>query len=200
MQDLISRREFLKSTAKYSLVAATSIYVPSLQAGFWSAFNLHPGRIVAGFLFDQFLPVVVKWVWDGVSNLFSGSHYSYSSSSYSSLMSEQELNHAAYKAAIVVLGVADYEVHRQRQLKLLLNNAIDTNRFLLIRDYLRDEKISLKTADQEISYKVGLDLEPDDLLTIDYFVMGKNQAQHYQNLEEITKVNVFKQWSTGGRL
>jgi hypothetical protein len=101
------------------------------------------------------------------------------------------------KAAIVTLGVADYEKHRLRQLRLLLNDVVDTHRFGLIRNYLRDEKIALKTADTEISYPVGLDLEPDDLFTVDYFVMGEQQGRHYQNLEDITKVNIFKQWYAG---
>lgn len=191
------RRDFLKTVGRYSIAGVGYCYLPTAQAGIWSLLKLHPVRFVAGLIFNEVAPILVRWAVGGVVDLFSGHRSSYGSTSYGALTNEAQFNHPAYKAAIVTLGVADFEKHRQRQLRLLLNDAVDTERFGLVVHYLRDERISLKTAGTEISYLAGLDLEPDDLFTLDYFVMGDQPARHYKALENITKVDVFKQWRTG---
>lgn len=198
-----NRREFLKTCGKYSLTVGSALYLPTVQANccrlsWWSIFKIQPARIVAGLIFDQVAPVAVRWVANGVSSLMSGSYSSsYGNLSYGGLASESTFNHPAYKAAVVVLGVADYEAHRQRQLRLLLNDAVNVQRFGLIRDYFRDEKVLLKAIDKDLPYRVGMDFEPDDLFMLDYFEHSTYQAQHYKNLEEITQTTVFKQWYTG---
>ena len=157
----LTRREFIISMSQFSLTGVALCYLPLAQAdccrlSWWSIFRLQPARIIAGLIFDEVAPVAVRWVASGVSDLFSGHYSIYDSEAYKSLTNETLFNHPAYKAAIVTLGVADYEKHRQRQIRLLLNNAVDYNRFNLIRDYLREEKIALKTSDQEISYPIGV--------------------------------------------
>lgn len=192
MEDL-DRREFLKSAGRISIVAATVCHVPTAQADGLSLIAIHPVRYVAGLIFDALAPVLVRWAVNGVIELIKGNTNICGFVQRNEVTKEKQFNHPAYKAAVVTLGVADYEQHRQRQLRLLLRENIDIDRFNLVRDYLRHEKISLKTTDMLISDTVGIDLEPDDLFRVEYFVMRSNDARHYRALEKITKVNVFKQ-------
>jgi hypothetical protein len=99
MKDL-NRRDFLKSVGQYSLAGTAAYYLPAVHAdccrlSWWSMFKLQPARIIAGLVFDEVAPVLVRWAANGVFELFSGSYRSYGSASYGALASETHFNHPA---------------------------------------------------------------------------------------------------------
>lgn len=193
-----SRREFLKKTASGLIVCSVPLLPNIAQANsnHWlSLSRLTPQRIIGGLIFDMVASVLLDVGAKAVDNLFSGS-YSRSSLTYHSSVSSAvrggDFSADNYKASVVILGVADYERYKQDRIKLMLNRQQDEKRFLSLAQYLKDEKIKIKTKESEVSFSVRNYLEPNDLFSIEYFFAKGRMTQHYQNMENITNVTAFK--------
>jgi len=199
----LSRRDFVRLTigSGLSLAALPHLahasswdYVKSsVRVAFFTS-RLHPGRFVAGVIFDGIYEVLVKPLTISAYNTFVDSmgNSRPELTSYQQLPRGEILNPFHYKAAIVVYGVADYEEYKKNQIKIKLTRDIDLNRFAQIRDYLNDEKIRFRTKSSHLVSTVGHDLEPDELFDTEYFIYGKNEETHISNILSLTKNNVFK--------
>lgn len=206
----VKRRQLILGTA--SGLALVALPIPQSHAGFWGdMLRVAPQRIIGGLIFDAVKVVLVevgKWA---INTLFnntatnSQSRLYYASSSpspsyHKSVSSIPDVKPSfdveAYKASVVMTGIADYERYKelenQRKVKLLLSNDVDKERFTKLIEYLRDEKVSIKTPDFEVSRRVGRYTEPNDLVSVDYFVADKFIKEHFKNMEEITGAGVFR--------
>lgn len=197
MAEQVNRRQFLA----YGVAGAASLVIPvgAAQAAspmdVFTLMRLHPVRFVAGLVFDVAMAVVVEFAKDAiVAALRDGNRPVVALGRSSGTERASEFQHANYKASVVVLGVADYEAYRARQLRLLLNNPQQMQRYQVALDYLRDERIRIKLADREYSQPAGADTVPDDLFTMDYFQMDNHQEQHYRNLLAATGTSAFDDW------
>lgn len=195
----ISRRKFITYTAASTaglLISPTSTVI-ARDTDVLSLMRLHPVRFVAGLVFDIFKSVIVELAKDAiVSALYSGHRPTDIKLGTSDGMeSVGDFKHPNYKASAVILGVSDYEAHRKRKLKLLLESELQADRFSKLVEYLRDEKIRIKTSEMEYSYPVEFDIEPDDLFMLDYFQMDSHAEAHYKNLIELTGSTAFREWS-----
>jgi len=195
----ISRRKFIAYTTASTagLLISSNSAVIARDADVFSLMRLHPVRFVAGLVFDIFRSVVVELAKDAiVSALYSGHRPTGVRLANSHGMeSVGDFKHPNYKASAIILGVSDYEAHRRRKLKLLLESELQGNRFRKLVEYLRDERIRIKTSEMEYSYPIGLDIEPDDLFMLDYFQIRSNTETHYKNLIDLTGSTAFKEWS-----
>lgn len=194
----INRRDFLKKTASGLVLCSTPLLtnIAHARENHWlSLSRLTPQRIIGGFVFDLIAAVLVEVGKNALQNLLNGS-YARSSLTYHSSVSSAvrggDFSADNYKASVVILGVADYERYKQDKIKLMLNRQQDTQRFLLLTQYLKDEKIKIKTRNSEVSFSVGNYLEPNDLFSIEYFVAKGHMTQHYKSMEQITNVTTFK--------
>lgn len=191
----INRRQFLA----YSAAGAAGLLLPTQavanSADIESLTRLHPVRFVAGLVLDVAKAVVVEFAKDTVVAALRDGHFpSITLGSTSGTESAADFRHANYKASAVVLGVADYEAYKERQLRLMLKDKEQQARYQSTLDYLKSEGIRVKLADWEISQPIGA-FSPDDLFTLDYFQMDKHQEDHYRNLIAATKTTAFEHWS-----
>ncbi len=99
-----------------------------------------------------------------------------------------------YKSSIVTLGLADYQRSNQKN-EILLKSHEHKQKFNNLIHYLRENKISVKTVNSEVSHKVGIDMTPDNLLNVEYFVAQNNVSmiEHYAEIEKILGTTVFEQ-------
>ena len=194
------RRDFLK----YSAVTTTTVIFPQLVQSnefsrlvkmAWYCSKLNPVRFVAGLIFDEVKEIFLKPLGKSAFNhfLYGGVVYSSSLSSYSrssSAVTSPSISHEAYKASIVVYGVADYQKYKEEQIKLELQRSNDIERFEQIVDYMAQNHFKLKLYNTDKTILVGKYFEPNDLFNIDY-ISVKNQNIHIKQLLKETSNKSF---------
>jgi hypothetical protein len=199
----LSRRQFLAAgmAGVASLALPQRVQARSIDLGYVSQFN--PTRFIAGLLLDAAKAVLVQEASDMVVNaLLDGKKwesYKETLSTCAGFCGEKPLRHDNYKAAVVVLGVVDYQAwkerERQRQLEVLLKDTAQMQRFQAALDYLRDEKIEVQLAGMEYAKKLGKDVTPDALLSVQGAIAGgRDQLQHYAGLIDATGTTAFNKW------
>ncbi|MCI5129872.1 MAG: hypothetical protein D3907_15625 [Candidatus Electrothrix sp. AUS3] len=160
--------------------------------------------MIAGLIFDVGKSVVVSLVSDAIVDRLSQRHYSRSeayrsfssntrSIGLSSLGNEPHFTPVPYKASVITLGIADYELHPRRKIKMKIEDAAEQQRFATVLQYLQDERIKIKIAEMEYA-KPANDLrllEPDDLLTLERWHLRQHQETHLLNLIAATGVSAF---------
>jgi hypothetical protein len=200
--ELMQRRTFMK----YSMVTGATVMFPEMATANWFTKSvktalycsrLHPVRFVSGLIFDKVSEVYLEPLAKKAFNHFWNGHsFSKSSLSYYSSLSSisSSGDYEEYKASTVIDGVADYEKYKENQkekLRLLLTQEIDTRRFDLIRQYLKDEKVKIKLYDRPTYFKVGNDLEVNSFFNVKHLVFNKHEKIHHEKLLELTENTAF---------
>ncbi len=192
---MMKRRTFVKYSIATSaitifpqLVSANKFYDAVTVA--YYASKLNPVRLIAGLIFDRIAEVYVEPLTKQAFNDFlAGKSITKSSLNYydkSSVTKFKEIEHERYKASVVVYGVADYELYKQKQLNLQLKGKYDKKRFAQINQYLKEEKVKLKLYNRDTTFRVGNDLEPNDLFNIQHIIYGKTSDKQV-HIEELLK-------------
>ncbi|MCI5149489.1 MAG: hypothetical protein D3916_08895, partial [Candidatus Electrothrix sp. MAN1_4] len=156
----LTRRQFMA----YTVVGAAGLMLPAVgEAGLWScikyAARLQPTRLIAGLIFDVGKAVVVSLVADAIVDSLSSRRYSRSAAyrnfgsgtrsiGLSSLKNES-FRPVPYKASVITLGIADYELHPKRKIKMKIESEAEKRRFATVLRYLQDEKIKIKITDMK---------------------------------------------------
>ncbi len=206
MKSELTRRDVMT----YAAVSAAGLLLPAAgEAGLLScvkyAARLQPTRLIAGLIFDVGKAVVVKVASEAIIKSLSQRHYSrsealadfgsqISTSSRSELTNETSVQPVPYKASVITLGIADYELHPKRKIKMQLNSEAELLRFQTVLRYLQDKKIKIKIADMEYAIpadEFGDSLEPDDLLTLERWHLKGDQEAHVKELIAATGVSAF---------
>lgn len=193
----------------YAAVGAAGLMLPADgEAGVWNcikyAARLQPTRLIAGLIFDVGKAVVVSLVSDAIVSSLSSRHYSRSaayrsfgsstrSTGVGSLGNETDFKPVPYKASVITLGIADYELHPQRKIKMELNSEAERQRFGTVLRYLQDEKIRIQIGEMEYARPANefRFLEPDDLLTLNSWDLAGEQERHVRELIAETRVSAF---------
>lgn len=204
-QKKMTRRQFMTYTA----VGAAGLMLPVVsEARMWNwiryAARLQPTRLLAGLIFDVGKAVVVSLVSDAIVDSLSSRRYSRSvaysrfgsgvrSIGLSSLGNERDFRPIPYKASVITLGIADYELHPKRKIKMELTSEAEKQRFATVLRYLQDERIRIKIADMGYAKPANEfgEIEPDDLLTLDRWHLQQHQETHLRNLITATGVSAF---------
>ena len=201
---LLTRRQFMAYTA----AGAAGMMLPAVgEAGIWNcikyAAKLQPTRLIAGLIFDVGKAVVVSLVSDAIVDSLSSRRYSrstayrnFGSSTRSiglSSLKNESFKPVPYKASVITLGIADYELHPKRKIKMKIESEEERRRFATVLRYLQDEKIKIKIADMKYAKPANelRYLEPDDLLTLERWHLRQYQETHVQNLIAATGVSAF---------
>ncbi|CAK8712684.1 Tat (Twin-arginine translocation) pathway signal sequence [Candidatus Electronema halotolerans] len=203
MKNELTRRDLLTYTA----ISAAGLLLPAAsEAGIWSwIIRLQPTRLLAGLIFDVAEAVVVSLVADAIVNNLSHRHYSRAEAYQSfgsnlsfpelrSLGNETNFKPVPYKASVITLGIADYELHPQRTFKMQINSEAEKQRFHTVLDYLEREKIKIKIAGMGYAKPANefeKRLEPDDLLTLERWQLHGDQEAHVKELIAATGVSAF---------
>lgn len=197
----MQRREFLH----YGVMGTAVMVFPQLLSGQGEfkkmvkgaiyCSKLNPVRFVAGLVFDEVKEVYLKPLVKSAFNEFvNGKSLPKSSLAYydsGSVLSANSIAHEPYKASVVVYGVADYELYKQKEVRLELKRSYDKDRFIQIQQYLKDTQAQLQLYNRDMPFVAGSDLEPNDLFNLDYIVFKSHQQKHYQNLLEVTNNRIF---------
>lgn len=203
-QKELTRRQFMAYTA----VGAAGLMLPAVgEAGIWScikyAARLQPTRLIAGLIFDLGKAVVVSLVSDAIVNSLSSRHYS-RSAAYRDFgsgvrtvglgsLEHETFRPVPYKASVITLGIADYELHPKRKIKMELTGEAEKQRFWTVLRYLQDERIRIQIGEMEYARPANefRFLEPDDLLTLQSWDLAGEQERHVQELITATGVSAF---------
>lgn len=197
----IGRRDLLKAGVAGVILYNTPSIAHANLTDHWNIISrLSPQRIISGFVFEAVSVIVVEIVKDAIYYLRNHdfSNLKMNASVNSVIRNDNHYyNFEDYKASVAMLGEADYRIYQKNRInriKLMLNDVRDEQRFSLLVQYLRDNKIYIKTKNSEVSFLVGRDTEPDDLLSIEYFRKPgvRDMSRHYKEIEEITKTKIFK--------
>ncbi|CAK8725668.1 hypothetical protein H206_02716 [Candidatus Electrothrix aarhusensis] len=203
-QKELTRRQFMAYTA----VGAAGLMLPAVgEAGIWTciryAARLQPTRLIAGLIFDLGKAVVVSLVSDAIVNSLSSRHYSrsaayrdFGSSTRSvglSSLKEESFTPVPYKASVITLGIADYELHPKRKIRMKIEDEAEKQRFETVLRYLQDERIRIQIGEMEYARPANeyRFLEPDDLLTLQSWDLAGEQERHVQELITATGVSAF---------
>jgi hypothetical protein len=206
MKNELTRRDLLTYTA----ISAAGLLLPAAsEAGIWSCIKyvarLQPTRFIAGLIFDVGKAVVVDLASDAIVSSLSSRHYSRSAVAdfgysvgtnrrLSALADENNFKPVPYKASVITLGIADYELHPQRTFKMQINGEAEKQRFQTVLDYLEREKIKIKIAGMGYAKPANefeKRLEPDDLLTLERWQLHGDQEAHVKELIAATGVSAF---------
>ena len=136
-QKELTRRQFMACTAVG-------------EAGIWNcikyAAKLQPTRLIAGLIFDVGKAVVVSLVSDAIVNSLSSHRYSrstayrdFGSSTRSiglSSLENETFSPVPYKASVITLGIADYELHPKRKIRMKIESEEERRRFATVLRYL----------------------------------------------------------------
>ncbi len=197
-----SRRRFICSSAALFGGALIPSVTPALNMNYLQIQRLHPVRFIAGLVFNLAQAVVIKVVADEIVQALKqhdmqllAKQARLETCDHGICIEGSNFQHPNYKASMVVLGVANYEAHKERQLRLLMEDQAQQERIRDTLQYLRDERIDVRLHGDLYSRRVSLDTEPDDLFTLDYLLMASHQEQHYMNLIDITGTQAFKGWN-----
>ncbi|CAK8724766.1 Tat (Twin-arginine translocation) pathway signal sequence [Candidatus Electrothrix laxa] len=201
----LTRRQFMAYTA----VGAAGLMLPAVgEAGIWTciryAARLQPTRLIAGLIFDVGKAVVVSLVSDAIVSSLSSRRYSRSvaysrfgsgtrGTGLGSLKNERDFTPVPYKASVITLGIADYELHPKRKIKMALTGDAEKQRFGTVLRYLQDERIRIQIGQMEYARPANefRFLEPDDLLTLQSWDLVGEQERHVQELITATGVSAF---------
>ncbi len=198
-----SRRQFLAASMAGVATLSLPTLVQARGVDLTLLTQLNPSRFIAGLLLSIAKSVIVQQASDAIVDaLVDGKkweQYKHTLSTCAGLCGHETLRPDNYKAAIVVMGVADYHAYkereRQRQLELLLSDQAQMQRFQNALDYLRDEHIEVQLANMEYARVLGADVTPDKLLSVQgNLAAGRDQLQHYAGLIEATGTTAFNQW------
>ena len=203
MANTLSRRQFLAA----SMMGVATVSLPALVQARGTDValltQLSPSRFMAGLLLSIAKSVIVQQASDAIVDaLVDGKkweQYKHTLSTCAGLCGRETLRPDNYKAAIVVMGAADYHAYkereRQRQLELLLGDKAQMQRFQNALDYLRDEHIEVQLANMEYAKVLGANVTPDQLLGIQgNLAAGRDQVQHYAGLIDATGTTAFNHW------
>ncbi|WPD23132.1 MAG: hypothetical protein SD837_00940 [Candidatus Electrothrix scaldis] len=203
-QNKLTRRQFMTYTA----VGAAGLMLPEVsEAGIWScikyAARLQPTRLIAGLIFDVGKAVVVSLVADAIVDSLSNRRYS-RSEAYRSFgsntgsiglasLENETFRPVPYKASVITLGIADYELHPKRKIKMKIESEAERRRFQTVLRYLQDERIRIQIGEMEYARPANeyRFLEPDDLLTLQSWDLAGEQERHVQELITATGVSAF---------
>ncbi|MCW5212986.1 hypothetical protein VU04_08750 [Desulfobulbus sp. TB] len=203
-QKKMTRRQFMTYTA----VGTAGLMLPVVsEAGMWNwiryAARLQPTRLLAGLIFDVGKAVVVSLVSDAIVDSLSSRRYS-RSAAYSRFgssvrtvglgsLEKESFRPVLYKASVITLGIADYELHPKRKIKMELTSEAEKQRFATVLRYLQDERIRIKIADMGYAKPANEfgEIEPDDLLTLERWHLQQHQETHLRNLIAATGVSAF---------
>lgn len=201
----MQRRTFMKysaltsTTAIFPQLASANKFTDAVAVALYAS-KLNPVRLIAGLIFDKIAEVyVVPLAKQAFNSFLSGGSVSKSSLSYhdsSSVLNAKTIKYEPYKASVVVYGVADYELYKQKQINLQLKQKYDKERFAQINQYLKDEKAKLKLYNRDTTFSVGTDLEPNDLFNIDYISYGgkvTDKKVHIKELLNLTNNSAFSE-------
>jgi hypothetical protein len=159
--------------------------------------------LIAGLIFDLGKAVVVSLVSDAIVNSLSSRHYSrsaayrdFGSSTRSvglSSLKEESFTPVPYKASVITLGIADYELHPKRKIRMKIEDEAEKQRFETVLRYLQDERIRIQIGEMEYARPANeyRFLEPDDLLTLQSWDLAGEQERHVQELITATGVSAF---------
>ena len=198
-----SRRRFLANSGSALTLALAG---GPAHASRLQLLRLHPSRFIAGLVFDVAYAVFVRLAKDVVvqmvqsgsrSGLLSSASLRASVIAPVRIQPELVFDMAAYKASIVTLGIVDYEVHRRKQIKLLLREANDDQmrRFEETRLYLHRERVPLVPDGKNLSFLVERDTSFDEILSTRAVDLPESDRQrHVENLISATGVNVFQSY------
>ncbi|WYD79346.1 MAG: hypothetical protein V8K32_08480 [Candidatus Electrothrix gigas] len=207
-QSTLTRRQFMSYTA----ASAMGIILPScvesrIMNRSMYLTKLQPTRFIAGLFYDFGKAVVVTMVSNYTAKLLSSHQYSPEdakrlldtlgirshSAGLGSLINEHDFKPPLYKASVITLGISNYELHSKRKFKMKLTGEEEKQRFRIVLQYLRDEKIKIKIAGMDYARPANEfdSLEPDDLLTLERWDLERHQEQHVLNLIAATKVSAF---------
>jgi len=151
--------------------------------------KLNPARFVGGIIYDELKPIIIDPLGDYLAGLFfDGKEISPNQLSYVA-MSEarsKSIEHNPYKASIVILDEdkTSYRIKSNRDVEIELKRDYELNKFASIHQYLKDEKIKVRTYNSAYSSELGNDFTPDEMLNIESIALGRRKERH---LEEILK-------------
>ena len=157
--------------------------------------KLNPVRFIGGIIYDELKPIIIDPLTDYLAGLFfGGKHISPSQLRYVA-MSEarsRSIEHNPYKASIVVLDEdkTGYRVKKNREVEIELKRNYELNKFANIQQYLRDEKIKVKTYNG-IADTIGNDFTPNEMLNIETISFGKYADAHLEEILKATNNNTF---------
>ncbi|MCI5209902.1 MAG: hypothetical protein D3910_14160 [Candidatus Electrothrix sp. ATG2] len=204
-QSILTRRQFMVYTA----ASAAGVILPGhAESGMLSCIiyltRLQPTRFITGLLYDFGKAVVVTMVSNHIAKQLSSHQYSPEdakrlfgagsrSSGLGSLVNEHHFQPPLYKASVITLGIGNYELHSKRKFKMKLTREAEKQRFRIVLQYLRDEKIKIKIAGMDYALPANKfdSLEPDDLLTLERWHLERHQEKHVLNLIAATEVSAF---------
>ena len=110
---------------------------------------------------------------------------------------ETHFYHPAYKAIVERLGLSNAEYDAQRIVKLNITDEAQLIRFEAMQRYLMDNRIRVVLAGDSYSHPVTTKTTPDDLFTLNDFVLDYNEPRrqlHLEKMIEITDSSAFKRW------
>ena len=203
-QGQLTRRQFMAYTA----AGAAGMMLPAVgEAQIWNcikyAAKLQPTRLIAGLIFDVGKAVVVSLVSDAIVDSLSSRRYSRSTAyrdfGFStrsiglSSLGNESFRPVPYKASVITLGIADYELHPKRKIKMKIESEAEERRFATVLRYLQDERIRIQIGEMEYARPANeyRFLEPDDLLTLQSWDLAGEQERHVQELITATGVSAF---------
>lgn len=150
--------------------------------------KLNPARFVGGMIYDELKPIIVDPIVAYLEEFFKGEYISASQLQYVAMSEarKQSIEYNPYKASIVILDrdKTGYTVHNNKDIEIELKRKYELDKFAVIHEYLRDEKIKVKTYNSAYSSELGSDFTPNEMLSIESIVLGKSKNRH---LEEMLK-------------
>jgi len=176
-------------------------FVDAVEVAYYAS-KLNPVRLIAGLIFDRIAEAYVEpLAKNALDNLLDGGSVSKDTLNFYSSSSPQikspKIEVEPYKASVVVYSRYDrtnFTINRRKEIELELINRYDKERFALIHQYLKDEKLQVKFYNNITTSTVGHDLTPSDLFNIDYIAYGENQKNtHIAQLLKNTNNHAFRE-------
>lgn len=158
--------------------------------------KLNPARFVGGIIYDELKPIIIDPLTEYLEDLFlKGKYISASQLNYVAMseVRKQSIEHNPYKASIVVLDEdkTSYRIKSNKDIEIELQRNYELNKFSAIHEYLRDEKIRVKTYNSGYSSELGSDFTPDQMLSIESIALGKKRDIHLQEILKRSNNNTF---------
>lgn len=157
--------------------------------------KLNPVRFVTGIIYDELKPVIVDPIVEYIEDFIKGKFIDLDKIKYATMteVRSKNIEHNPYKASIVILDrdKTSYNVKRNRDIEIELQRNYELNKFASIHQYLRDEKIRVKTYNSAYSSELGSDFTPDEMLSIESIALGKRKQRHLQEILKRTNNNTF---------
>jgi hypothetical protein len=206
----LERRDFIK----YSLSTTAIILTPQqLQANWFGdrvediydvvkiVSKYQPVRFIGAIIYNIGKSFIVDQAKDWIVAELSDKHFSKKEATHhfenkigeSNRGHENNFHYTNYKASTVGKGISEYELDKNRKIKVVLNAQNEIQKFETVRDYLIHNRIKIKLANQKYAHEViGASIEPDDLFLIERINMPK---QDYENLIKLTNATNIANWA-----